>query len=232
MYVALLGDIHGNSYALEKVISQLPKSIDQLWVTGDLVGYYYNVNEVIEMLSQYKCKIIQGNHERYLYRALVDPQSLKIYTEKYGSSLQQTIKSLSKKNLQFLIDLPMICKIKTENKTTLICHGSPWDSDAYVYPDCSTETKSKYDNYNYDFIIQGHTHYPMILEQGHKKIINPGSVGQSRNKLPEAHWATLDTESGQTEFFKVDYDKKKLIDQVNQFDQYNKYLKTVIGYND
>lgn len=232
MYVALLGDIHGNSYALEKVISLLSKEIDELWVTGDLIGYYYNANEVIEILSQYKCKIIQGNHERYLYKALADAQSLKSYTEKYGTSLEQTIQSLTKKNLQFLIDLPITCEIKTDNKTTLICHGSPWDMDEYVYPDCSDETKHKYDNYSYDYIIQGHTHYPMMFERGHKKIINPGSIGQSRNKLPEAHWATLDTQTGQTDFFKIDYDKKELINQINRFDSSNKYLKKVIGCND
>ena len=43
--IAILADIHGNHFALEKVIEKAKnEKIEQLLILGDFVGYYYWVD--------------------------------------------------------------------------------------------------------------------------------------------------------------------------------------------
>ena len=55
MKLALLSDIHGNQYALSKVINEIKmKNIETLIVAGDTVGYYYGIKDVLNLLSNFK----------------------------------------------------------------------------------------------------------------------------------------------------------------------------------
>ena len=48
MKVGILSDIHGNSCALDSVCKELKsEGINKIIVTGDLVGYYYNIKNII-----------------------------------------------------------------------------------------------------------------------------------------------------------------------------------------
>jgi len=46
---------------------------------------------------------------------------------------------------------------------------------------------------------------------GQSRLINPGSVGQPRNRQPGAAWAILDTEDGMVEMRIEDYDMSELL---------------------
>ena len=47
-------------------------------------------------------------------------------------------------------------------------------------------------NVDADVICIGHTHQPYVLEVGDKLVINPGSVGQSRDGDPRASFAVIE----------------------------------------
>lgn len=70
--IAILSDIHANLAALEKVLLDLCSSgaIDQLWITGDLVGYGPSVvdciGRLIEIEERQRVQMVTGNHERML----------------------------------------------------------------------------------------------------------------------------------------------------------------------
>ena len=67
MRFAVIGDIHGNIYALEAVYEDIKnKNIDFVISTGDLVGYMMYPNEVIEFLKKNKIASIQGNHDKFI----------------------------------------------------------------------------------------------------------------------------------------------------------------------
>jgi predicted phosphodiesterase len=93
----------------------------------------------------------------------------------------------------------------------LLRHGAPWDVDQYVYPDATQELLQRCSTSGIDFVVLGHTHYSMDKKLGRVRIVNPGSVGQPRNRQPGAHWAFLDTKSGQLEFKVEQYDRAPLI---------------------
>lgn len=228
MKVAILSDIHGNADALKMVLQEMPKDISELWILGDLVGYYYHSKEVLELLRNYPCKYIAGNHEHYLRDGLSNPQILADYKIKYGSSLELATKTLSSSDIDFLKTLPDFLQFSMDTKKILLCHGSPWHNDEYIYPDVQTERLKDFQQIDANFIFLGHTHYPMEINIFGKKIINPGSVGQPRNKKPGAHWAIFDLLTENVTFKITAYSIDSLLRDVDLYDPQNSYLKTVL----
>ncbi|MBR6229125.1 MAG: metallophosphoesterase family protein [Eubacterium sp.] len=77
-------------------------------------------------------------------------------------------------------------------------------------------------NYSgYDLVLSGHTHFPHIFTRfymcederlrGKRPVvfINPGSVGQPRNRNPFAQYAVWDSDTGTAELRAVPYDVEK-----------------------
>jgi predicted phosphodiesterase len=62
-----------------------------------------------------------------------------------------------------------------------------------------------------DVIVLGHTHYPMSQQIGKTLLINPGSVGQPRNRQPGAHWALFETATGTLDLFCETYDSSSVV---------------------
>jgi predicted phosphodiesterase len=55
-------------------------------------------------------------------------------------------------------------------------------------------------------VVIGHTHYSMLMRFGDALLLNPGSVGQPRDRKPGAAWATFDTVTGEVELRRERYD--------------------------
>ena len=212
MKFALLSDIHGNSFALKEVLKAVKKKkITTLIITGDFVGYYFWPLEVFELLKGWNIVAIRGNHDRMLEAAIKDKKFINSIVKKYGSGLLDAINQLDKKTINWLIRLPDLLRYKTKYGVVLMCHGSPWDENEYVYPDVDRQLLDRYTNLDEKWIIQGHTHYPMYKELNNTIIINPGSVGQPRGKGIGAQWALLDAKLQKVEFFCEKYDTNKVV---------------------
>ena len=70
MRIALLGDIHGNSFALAAVLEAARAAhVEKLLITGDFVGYYFWPREVLDMLDDWDVAAVRGNHEDMLVDA-------------------------------------------------------------------------------------------------------------------------------------------------------------------
>jgi len=65
MKIGIFADIHGNIYAFENVWKELKKeTCDHYLFLGDICGYYYYQNEIIEIIRSMKNLIsIIGNHD-------------------------------------------------------------------------------------------------------------------------------------------------------------------------
>ncbi len=228
MKIIILSDIHGNADALKAVLQDLPDKISEFWILGDIVGYYYQSKEVLKLLEKFPCRYISGNHEEYLKKGLINSAILDEYKNKYGSSLNIAIQTLSAEEKKFLTNLPEKLEFTLNSSKFLLCHGSPWDSDEYIYPDVSIDKLQNYNQVDADFIFQGHTHYPMELRVNNKRIINPGSVGQPRNRNAAAHWAIFDLDSKDLTLKTTPYSIDSLLKEIDRYDPNNSYLKTVL----
>lgn len=219
MKYAVLADIHGNEYALKAVLDEVRKAgIKELLLLGDYVGYYYGSKKILELISEWDFKAIKGNHESLLFSAIGSISFLKELTSKYGSGHELALNRLSKSDLTFLRALPQDIQFSVNELNVLLCHGAPWDPDEYVYPDAEESTLQKYSDYNYDYIFYGHTHYACEHQMGRMRIINPGSVGQSRQKGGEACWGVFDAGQNAFEFCSTQYDTTALRETVKETD--------------
>lgn len=232
MKVAILSDIHGNLDALNAVLHSVDsKGIEILLVAGDSVGYYYESRQVIKRLSTYHCIAIQGNHERLLLDVHkgINTETIR---KKYGSSYEMALKEFTTKELRNLELLPQKVLVEINGKKIIICHGSPWEADQYIYPSDYEKVKDKIFREQADLLIFGHTHYPLLWAQGDQQVVNPGSVGQARDKIAGASWAEYDTVSGTIIFHREKYDLCRIIEQCKEHDPEIHYLTEVLTRGD
>jgi putative phosphoesterase len=230
MRIGLLSDIHGNAHALKSVLkSAREKGVDKILCCGDYVGYYYEPDEVMFLLNDWDWVGISGNHEAMLLDWLNGKNQNDIMA-KFGSGISTAAEKLSHKTASYLYEMPSLKKLNISSKKVILCHGSPWDRDVYIYPDASQDIVNKMFEYDPDFdvLIYGHTHYPLIWEKNKKKIINPGSVGQPRDRKPGASWALWETDTQNITFFREKYDPGPVIELCRQYDPDIKYLAEVL----
>lgn len=212
MKIALLGDIHGNHLALQQVIAAASGAgVEKLLVTGDLVGYYFAPLKVLELLKPWDRHVVRGNHEGMLNAARTDPAFLAWVDARYGTGLRIAIEQLDDETLDALASLPTSLELSIDGCKILLCHGAPWDNDFYVYPDAQPALLERCALQEFDLVVLGHTHYPMCHQIGRTLMVNPGSVGQPRNRKPGASWAVFDTVSRKLEFRTEHYDLSDLV---------------------
>ena len=233
MKIGIISDIHGNAEALTAVLNKAKEiQIDCFLCSGDFVGYYYEPQIVLDLLSNWKLESVRGNHEDMLFECIDEPTKFNSYKEKYGSGLSRAVTLLSKKQLDYLRYLPRFIELEIDSKKIMLCHGSPWDTNQYIYPDADEAILKKCKEFSFDYIILGHTHRQMQIKNGKSIIINPGSVGQPRGTYRGvSHWAMLDTEKNLFMHLTEKYDVSRVISQVKERDPHNDYLQKILMAN-
>ena len=229
MKIAFLSDIHSNIEAFDAVLKIIEqKNIDRIYIAGDLVGYYYYANEVIDLCMNRKdIFCIRGNHERNFLSALSDKSIMEKFTKKYGSSYLRSKEQLSPSQITWLKDLPTKLTTELDNVTLTIAHGSIHDEDEYVYPDASIETLIDQLSSS-DVTVLGHTHHSFVWSYNNKFLINPGSVGQPRDQSSLASFIVLDTLNMSIVPYKINFSCERLKNDILKFDPSYRYLTRVL----
>lgn len=230
MRIAVISDIHGNAHALRPVLADMAnKGIDHLLIAGDFVGYYYRPDEVFALLKGWRWECIQGNHDAMLARFFQeDAQFKQKYRQHYGGGLDIASRVLTKTQTDFLKRLPEKRECIYGAHRLLLCHGSPWQQDEYIYPDAPDAVFERIAELEYDTVIMGHTHYPMIRKVGKTLIVNPGSVGQPRDYGSSASWVLLDIGRGEALIQRVPFDPTPVIEDAQRYSPENAYLVNVL----
>ncbi|TVR77520.1 MAG: metallophosphoesterase [Chitinophagaceae bacterium] len=229
MKIGVIADIHGNQYAFNEVLkSATALGIRKLLVLGDIVGYYYRPEVILEALSEWSYEIIKGNHEdilKALYENKIDSKSLK---EKYGSGHEMALKNIDDEKLKWLFSLPSQKDVVIDGVSFQLNHGSPNNIDEYIYPDASIEKLDECNSDVHDFVLIGHSHYSFIHKCKNSILINCGSVGQSRQKGGVANWAIINTSDKSYEIIHTPYNTAHLIKDVKLIDPENEYSYKVL----
>lgn len=232
MRYLILSDIHSNDEALSAVLARARRQKhDRVVVLGDFVGYGADPNSVVDRVRKIrKAKsMIRGNHDRVVCGLdrgdLFNPLALE--------AALWSAQRLTPENRRFLEELP-VGPLEVDGRF-VICHGSPRDEDAYIFSD--------YDAYlNFSFseaavCFFGHSHIPSIfslephgirvevvrgnrtrirLKRGVRYLINPGSVGQPRDRNPAASFALYDSDSAVVTFERVRYDVEQAREKIHR----------------
>ncbi len=195
--IAIVSDIHGNYTALKAVLNEIDAlGIDDIYCLGDSVGYYSQVNEVLDELRSRDVKAVIGNHDWYL---LAD--SFCDRSQTVNDTITYQKKIVSAENLAWLKALP----VHREYQDLKMVHGGWTDPlDEYL----REPTKEYFSKVGGKYFASGHTHLPRIEDYGDKVYCNPGSVGQPRDGDNRACFATWD--GANFELHRVVYDVEKV----------------------
>src|SRR5438128_1077172 len=209
MRYLVLTDIHANLEALDACLADAnARSYDQTLVLGDLVGYGADPNAVIDRVQALQpAAIVRGNHDK----VACGLEQADGFNAVAKSAARWTLDVLTPEYRQWLAALPE-GPIDVDD-TVQICHGSPFDEDAYIFDELDAVRALKVATR--PLCLFGHTHYPMTFElsaetfdsagasaaeeakvqmrDGCKYLINPGSVGQPRDGDPRAAYAIVGT---------------------------------------
>jgi diadenosine tetraphosphatase ApaH/serine/threonine PP2A family protein phosphatase len=222
MRYLVLTDIHANLEALEACIADAtPRGFDQTLVLGDLVGYGGDPNAVVERVQSLSpVAIVRGNHDK----VACGVEQAEGFNAVARSAAKWTLDVLEPAHREWLAALPE-GPIDVD-EVIQICHGSPFDEDAYIFDELDAVRALKVANR--PLCLFGHTHYPVTFElsedtfdsvggsgsapqmhiqmkPGCKYLINPGSVGQPRDGDPRAAYALVDTKLRWIELYRVKY---------------------------
>lgn len=224
MKIAFISDIHSNLEALDAVLNDIQKrEIEKIYCLGDLVGYGPNPNEVVNKIREMGIESIMGNYDDaigYEKESCGCAYNPGRETEVGDESINWTIKNTSKENKEFLKNLPVKKELELEGVKILLVHGSPLNHLLeYVKPNITPERlKELTDNLDVDIIVNGHTHLMMAKHINGKTVLNPGSVGRTKDGEPLATYLILDINNGvyNYEFVKVKYDVKTTVEKIIQ----------------
>lgn len=218
MRVLIFSDVHANLTALEAVLKDAG-DVDHIWCLGDLVGYGPDPNECVQRvqsLPNFACLL--GNHDI----AALDRIDTATFNTEARKAIHWTQDTLTSENLDYLGSLPMTFEVDDQ---ILLAHGSPrqpiWE---YVLNTQIATENFAFFEVPYCFV--GHSHLPAIFHlrtgRNHailitpdfyqpiamtpRAIINPGSVGQPRDRNPDASYLILDLEDSIIEYRRAAYD--------------------------
>lgn len=215
MRALLISDIHANANALNSVLAAAGE-VDAVWCLGDLVGYGPDPNECITRIKELPNLIcLQGNHDA----AALGHLALEGFNVDARTSIEWLRKQLIPESSAFLQSL----EPRREVGNVTLVHASPRQPMLEYLLD----TYSVAENFAYfdtDFCFVGHTHVPVLFSfrdhmvhlevprpdtQTHlekRSIINPGSVGQPRDRDTRAAYAIFDNETNMWDYQRVEYD--------------------------
>ncbi len=206
MKIVLLSDIHANFEAL-KIHQDTLESADKILCLGDLVGYYCQVNEVIDYIRKFKPACVLGNHDKFLIDNKTDdaPESVKF-------GIQYARENISSDNYKWLCSLPICLGQVFDGISIFMCHGSPWSPiDDYLYE--NNPKINRLNEFDYNIVAFGQTHRKWILRKNDKTLfINPGSIGQSRDECCVSSLAVIDTINMKTDIITKKYNPAKIIE--------------------
>lgn len=225
----MLADIHANLPALEAVIAAcVNRGAETFVVCGDSIGYYYWPSEVLAILREIGAVCIKGNHEQALLDALRGGRDTTGAAARSEKSVIQTMEALNDDDIQLIRRWPFARTLEIAGRQLLACHGSPGDPNRYVYPTSTDEELETIAVPGISVIAMGHTHYPMERKVKDLLFINPGSVGQPRNRTPGAAWAMWDSETDVCQFYVEKYDYRYVADLALKRDPDHPYLREVL----
>jgi putative phosphoesterase len=232
MRVAVLSDIHANIFALQRVEEEMQRQqVEIILLLGDIIGYFYYPKKVLDLLGNWNCYTIRGNHEDILSDISENYKLLPHVKEKYGSGHKIALHELSITEQKYLFDLPETRTIEIDGLSIYLAHGAPWDKNAYIYPDCKQEVLGGFANYHSDIFLIGHTHYPCCFHMGQSLVINPGSVGQSREYAGRADWVLFDTSNRSFRFMSSVYDTSQILSDAREIDSVDSYNYRILLRN-
>jgi diadenosine tetraphosphatase ApaH/serine/threonine PP2A family protein phosphatase len=221
MRYLVISDIHANLEAYETVMAEAASlNYQKVLVLGDLVGYGADPNAICERVRALAPEaLIRGNHDK-VGSGVESPEGFNAVAR---NAIRWTFENLTQQNRDWLAELPAGPKIVDD--MIEICHGTPFDEDAYVFDDL--DALRAMHAARRPLCLFGHTHVqvghfltkdqfglttaedqrPLTipLDESTHYLVNPGSVGQPRDGDSRAGFGIVDTTKREMTIYRIEY---------------------------
>jgi predicted phosphodiesterase len=216
----VIADIHANLHALQAVLPALRREgVDRYLCPGDLVGYGAFPNECVELVAGLEAVCVAGNHDLIVLGRLSDARCIALARE----SLRWTRDELAADARAYLAALPERADV---DGGVVVAHGSLDDPQEYVTRSAQAAAQLAQlaqEAAGARHLLLGHTHVArawgsrsgaLDLRAGGRVslsapelfLLNPGGVGQSRERTLHARFLVVDLERREATFHAIPYD--------------------------
>jgi predicted phosphodiesterase len=216
----VISDVHANLHALQAALRVLAEAdVDEYVCAGDLVGYGPMPNECVAVVAELGARCVIGNHDLIALGELSDDRCSALARE----SLQWTRRELSSSSRDFLEQLP---RVLVASGGVVVSHGSLDDPQQYVRDAAQRMEQLQALEQRHETaraLVLGHTHRRVAhaqrggtlrrgfdgsldLDVADRHLLNPGSVGQSRERTARSRFMVLDLGQSRARFYGVRYD--------------------------
>lgn len=217
MQIAIIADLHANLEATLAVFREIDKrKPDKIVCLGDLTGYNANPNEVVDIIREREIPCIMGNHDAAVC-GIEDPWFFRAAAKQV---IEWQVDEIRDDNRRWLAMCPEQVVFRS---TCLGVHGSPSSRDDYIIDWLDAMRQLEYLNgRDVTICFFGHSHRPSFFsEKGNTTVsnsnirqfqpanryfVNPGAVGQPRDRDPRAAFGIFDTDKMTFEFCRTEYD--------------------------
>ncbi len=229
MRILVMSDIHANYTALEAVLKDAGQ-VDETWFLGDLVGYGPDPNAVVEEVQEIpNLTCLLGNHDM----AAIGKMPFETFNGDARRSLMHHEKVLTASNVDYMRSLPSNTMVRGE---ATLAHGSPRDP-LWEYILNALSARINFDHFTTPWCFVGHSHIQCVFTLNEKNnkvsleqtladvtiqlrprmILNPGSVGQPRDRDPRAAYAIYDTEARTWTPRRAEYNVAEVQQRIREF---------------
>ncbi len=223
MRYAFLADVHSNLEALAAVLAHLggwPGA--RLVCAGDLVGYGPDPDACIALLASREAVCVAGNHEGMVLGRIGFDRCVHAGIR----AALWTRGVLTPASRDYLAGLPARLDLL---EGVVVTHAMLGDPERYVAS--AARADRLLDEVlrtapGARLVVTGHTHHARLYRRGGRWetppfdvdlplapdepfVLNPGSVGQSRDGRPLARFAVYDSGRGVVRFFELPYDHRR-----------------------
>jgi predicted phosphodiesterase len=216
MRIAVISDIHGNQLALAAVLHDLERQphYDKLIIAGDLCLNGPRPREVLEMVQDLRCPVIQGNVDLEVVTGAEEKG------EKKRTTVGWTREQIGQAGIAYLAGLPFSYRVAhPEGRDLLVVHANPRNLEDALFPNADDETLQtllgSLDK-RVAALAFGHLHIPYIRRWRGLLLANVASCGLPRDQDLRAVYGILNWQDGQweAEVRRVPYDVQAVVKQI------------------
>ena len=165
--LGLISDVHASLAPLNEALTIFRREkVDKIICAGDIAGYFEELEPSIDLLCEYECTTIIGNHDQAWLEEHADQEETRSY--------------------RFLSSLPATREYRIEGKYVYVVHAHPpasqhggiklLDVDGKLISAQKEYWRRELEQVNVDVLIVGHTHQVFVEQLGEVLVINPGST--------------------------------------------------------
>jgi predicted phosphodiesterase len=175
---AVLSDIHGNLYILEKALEiARNRGVSKYIILGDMITDGPDPDSVLDIVRSLPGYVIKGNREEYVLD--YDKGRLHSWDGNHQcETLLWTYRHISRENMRYIDELPALMRINLFGIPTVLLHGSHNRTGELIVPSENIDIyMDMYDAYDEKLFLLGHSHQSYYIKLRDKIFINPGPLG-------------------------------------------------------